>query len=59
MTDEARMSRAGLSAQDAEAIEEIVEKLRQEQRASRAALRRQLRRLSLGESTSALAELGT
>lgn len=58
VTDEG-MSRAGLSAQDAAVIEEIVEKLRQEQRLSRAGLRRQLRRLSLGEPASGGAEIGT
>ena len=53
------MSQAGLSPQAAEAVEEIIEKLRQEQRVSRAGLRRQLRRLSLGEPESAGRETGT
>jgi hypothetical protein len=52
-------SRAGLTAEGAEAIEVIVEKLRHEQRLSRAGLRRQLRRLSLGEPASIGAETGT
>ena len=42
-------SRAGLTVEGAAMIEVIVEKLRHEQRLSRAGLRRQLRRLSLGE----------
>jgi hypothetical protein len=46
-------SRAGLTAEATEAIEEIVEKLRQEQRLSRDGLRRQLRRLALEEPASA------
>lgn len=50
--DEVGSSRAGLSVQNAEAIEEIVEKLRQEQRLSRAGLRRQLRRLALEDPPS-------
>lgn len=53
------MSRAGLSAEHREAIEEIVESLRQEQRSSRAALRRQLRRLSQVESSSVGEGVGT
>jgi len=55
----APMSRTGLSAQAAEAIEEIIKKLGQAQRLSRTGLRRQLRRLSLGESASAGLETGT
>src|SRR3954468_20535344 len=53
------MSRAGLSAQSSAAIEEIVEKLGHAQRMSRAGLRRQLRRLALGELARASAESGT
>lgn len=46
-------SRAGLTRQESDAIEQIVEKLRQDQRLSRAGLRRQLRRLALEEPASA------
>jgi hypothetical protein len=53
------MSRACLSAQARAAIEEIVKKLGQEQRVSRAGLGRRLRRLSLGEWGRAGAESGT
>ena len=53
------MSQAGLSAQAAEAIEEIVEKLGQAQRLSQAGLRRQLRRFSLGKPGPAARETGT
>jgi hypothetical protein len=53
------MSRAGLSAEAADAIEEIVEKLRQAQRLSQAGLRRQLRRLSLGKPGPATQKTGT
>ena len=53
------MSRAGLSAQAAEAIEEIVENLGHAQRASRAGLRRQLRRFSLGKPVPAGGKTGT
>ena len=53
------MSRTGLSAQAAEAVEEIIERLGQEQRLSRAGLRRELRRLSLGKPGPAGQETGT
>lgn len=53
------LSRAGLTVEGAAMIEVIVEKLRHEQRLSRAGLRRQLRRLSLGEPASVGAESGT
>lgn len=53
------MSRTGLSAQAAEAVEEIIEKLGQEQRLSRAGLRRQLRRFSLGKPGPAGQKTGT
>ena len=53
------MSRTGLSAQASDAIEEIIKKLGQAQRLSRTGLRRQLRRLSLGEPASAGLETGT
>ena len=46
------LSRAALTVEGAAMIEVIVEKLRHEQRLSRAGLRRQLRRLSLGEPAS-------
>ena len=55
----APMSRTGLSAQASEAIEEIINKLGQAQRVSRTGLRRQLRRLSLGEPAAAGQETGT
>lgn len=54
-----QMSLTGLSGQAAEAIDEIIEKLGQTQRLSRAGLRRQLRRLSLGEPKSAGRKTGT
>ena len=53
------MSRTGLSAQAAKAVEEIIEKLGQEQRLSRAGLRRQLRRFSLGNPVPAGGKTGT
>jgi hypothetical protein len=53
------MSRPSLSAQAADAIEEIIKKLGQAQRLSRTGLRRQLRRLSLGEPAPAAQEVGT
>ena len=53
------MSRPSLSAQAADAIEQIIKKLGQEQRLSRTCLRRELRRLSLGEPGPAAQEAGT
>ena len=53
------MSRTGLSAQAADAIEEIVEKLGQAQLLSQAGLRRQLRRFSLGKPGPAVQKTGT
>jgi hypothetical protein len=53
------MSRAGLGAPGRAAIERIVEKLGQDQRMSRAGLRRQLTRLSLEEAARAAAAPGT
>lgn len=53
------MSRTGLSAQAAEAVEEIIEKMGQEHRLSRAGLRRRLRRFSLGKPGPAGRKTGT
>lgn len=53
------MSRTGLSVEVAAAIEEIVAKLGQAQQASRAGLRRQLRRFSLGKPDATAQETGT
>jgi hypothetical protein len=53
------MSRAGLSAEVAGAIEEIIENLGQAERMSRASLRRQLRRLLAGTIEFAGAQVGT
>lgn len=53
------MSRAGLSVECRAAIEEIIEKLGHAQQMSRAGLRGQLRRWSLGEKARAVAEPGT
>ncbi len=53
------MSRAGLSAEVTETIEEIVGKLGQTQRLSRAGLRRQLRRFALGEAARTGLKTGT
>jgi hypothetical protein len=55
----APMSRAGLSAQASDAIEEIVAKLGQAERLSRDGLRRQLRRFALGEAAWAGGKTGT
>jgi hypothetical protein len=53
------MSQAGLSAEAAETIEEIINKLEQKTRLSQAGLRRQLRRFALGETARASVETGT
>ena len=53
------MSQDSLSAEAAEAIEEIVEKLGYAQRLSQDSLRRQLRRLALGELERGGLETGT
>ena len=53
------MSRPSLSAQAADAIEKIIEKLGHAQRLSRASLRRQLRRFSLGKPGPAEQKTGT
>ena len=53
------MSRPSLSAQAADAIEQILEKLRHAQRLSRTGLRRQLRLFSLGEPGPAAQKTGT
>ena len=53
------MSRAGLSEQASEVIEEIIEKFGHAQRMSRAGLRRQLRRLAVGEIARADAKAWT
>ena len=53
------MSRAGLSAEVAGAIEEIIEKLGQAERMSRAGLRRRIRRLLAGTIEFAGAQFGT
>jgi len=53
------VSQTGLSAQAAEAVEEILEKLGQEHRRSRDGLRRQLRRFSLGKPAPAGQKTGT
>ena len=53
------MSQAGLSAQAADAIEEIIEKLGQAQRQSQAVLRDQLRRFLLLQPGPATQETGT
>lgn len=53
------MSRAGLSAEVAAAIEEIVDKLGHAERLSRAGLRRQIRHLFAGTLEKSEAEVGT
>ncbi|HJW74886.1 MAG TPA: hypothetical protein VJ787_04350, partial [Thermoleophilia bacterium] len=53
------MSRAGLSAEVAGAIEEIIEKLGQAERMSRAGLRRRIKRLFAGTIEFAEAQVGT
>jgi alcohol dehydrogenase class IV len=53
------MSQAGLSEQACAAIEEIIDKLGQAQRMSRAGLRRQLRRLALSEMALERPKTGT
>jgi hypothetical protein len=53
------MSRAGLSEQSLETIEEIIDKLGQSQPMSRAGLRRELRQLVLGEIARSDAKTGT
>jgi hypothetical protein len=53
------MSRAGLSAEVAGAIEEIVEKLGQAERLSRAGLRRRIRHLLAGTIAFPEAQVGT
>ncbi len=53
------MSRAGLPEQVAEAIEEIIEKLGQVERMSRAGLRRRMRDLFAGRLAKCEAQVGT
>jgi hypothetical protein len=53
------MSRAGLSAEVAGAIEEIIEELGQAERMSRAGLRRRIKRLFAGTIEFAEAQVGT
>jgi len=53
------MSRAGLSAEAASAIEEIIEKLGQAERLSRAGLRRRIRHLFAGAIEVSEAQVGT
>jgi hypothetical protein len=53
------MSRAGLSAEVAGAIEEIIEKLGQAERMSRAGLRRRIKRLFAGTIEFSEAQVGT
>lgn len=52
------MSRAGLCAEEHAVIEEIIEKVRHDQRVSRAGLRQALRRFSLGWKAGAVAQPG-
>jgi hypothetical protein len=53
------MSRAGLSAEVTGAIEEIIEKLGQAERLSRAGLRRRIRHLFAGTIEFSEAQVGT
>ena len=53
------MSRAGLSAEAADAIEEIIDNLRHAERLSRAGLRRRMRHLFAGTIEFSQVQVGT